>query len=256
MTKILTSFLYFFNHRNRCDVRSHILISVNSDRFFYFIRQTRSVVMLFTMIKILLVVFSIILVKAQDNKCRRHGHTYVPCLNGHGTTVHGLVLFQGCKEHCAIHPHDTHAYICGPCPLNRRHCFHSDVDLREKLKLYFKNDRAVRSTYGESLGTWCVKNVKNFSSLFQDNIEFDEDISGWDVSHATDMSYMFANATSFYQDLSRWKVSSVCFIRHLRLTTLWDHGTCVESQICQVCLLSHIILIKIYLRGMFHRLTL
>ena len=55
----------------------------------------------------------------------------------------------------------------------------------------------------------CTSFVTDMSSMFLQNIYFNQDISSWDVSSVTNMEAMFAGATLFNQDLSSWDVSNV-----------------------------------------------
>ena len=63
------------------------------------------------------------------------------------------------------------------------------------------------SIYG-NIQHWDVSNIRNFSYLFEDLNEFNEDISSWDVSLATNMNYMFSNCEKFNVNISDWNVSN------------------------------------------------
>jgi surface protein len=69
--------------------------------------------------------------------------------------------------------------------------------------------------YGWPMGSWCVGDVADMSSLFEDLDMFNEDISGWSVGHVTNMSRMFFGATSFRGNVSSWDVSSVTDMREM-----------------------------------------
>lgn len=76
------------------------------------------------------------------------------------------------------------------------------------------NQCEVGQRYGYPIGTWCVENVTDMSSLFDgyglaSGRLFNEDISSWDVSRVTSMENMFRGARAFNQDLSSWDVSRV-----------------------------------------------
>ena len=51
--------------------------------------------------------------------------------------------------------------------------------------------------------------IKNFSSLFKDQTNFNADIGYWNTSKATTMNRMFMNASSFNQDISNWQLNNV-----------------------------------------------
>ena len=62
--------------------------------------------------------------------------------------------------------------------------------------------------YGWPMGKWNVSWVTDFSNLFNDHSDFNENISEWNTSGATIMCCMFHNAQSFNQPLD-WDVSGV-----------------------------------------------
>jgi surface protein len=68
--------------------------------------------------------------------------------------------------------------------------------------------KKIKAIYGDSIGSWDVSQVTDFSSI-PFGWGFNEDISKWDVSNAKNMGYMFNGASSFNGDLSKWNVSSV-----------------------------------------------
>ena len=59
----------------------------------------------------------------------------------------------------------------------------------------------VAQKYGWPIGQWCVSNVTDFSKIFFNQTEFNEDISEWDTSQAKNMHGMFEMATRFNQPL-------------------------------------------------------
>jgi surface protein len=69
--------------------------------------------------------------------------------------------------------------------------------------------------YGWSMGSWCVGDVTDMSSLFEGRDMFNEDISGWNVGNVTNMNRMFYGATSFSGNVSSWDVSSVTNMREM-----------------------------------------
>jgi len=73
----------------------------------------------------------------------------------------------------------------------------------------------IASNYGWPIGKWNVSQVEDFSCLFSDEVNFNEDISSWDTSHATDMRWMFCKAESFNQDISSWDTSNVTTMRRM-----------------------------------------
>jgi len=73
--------------------------------------------------------------------------------------------------------------------------------------------RAVGDITAGNAATTCTSGITDMSSLFKDNLTFDQDISHWDVSSVTNMESMFqglnSNKTLFNQDISAWDVSAV-----------------------------------------------
>ncbi|GAX25469.1 hypothetical protein FisN_12Lu010 [Fistulifera solaris] len=60
------------------------------------------------------------------------------------------------------------------------------------------------SKSGVPPSNWDVAKVDDFSELFKDNTQFNEDISGWNTEFVYTMASMFEGATAFNQDISGW----------------------------------------------------
>ena len=73
---------------------------------------------------------------------------------------------------------------------------------------------AATETYGH-ISTWDTSEVTDFSFLFYQKYNFNEDLSHWDVSSAENMKSMFTQATAFNQDIGDWDVSSVTTMYHM-----------------------------------------
>jgi surface protein len=92
-------------------------------------------------------------------------------------------------------------------------CFADRNELKAAVDLYVKDGcgavttlcKDLSVTYGWPMGSWCVDDVADMSSLFQGLDTFNEDISLWNISRVTSMSYMFKGATSFNQNLCAWQ---------------------------------------------------
>ncbi len=63
--------------------------------------------------------------------------------------------------------------------------------------------------FNGNISRWNVSSVTNMSSMFFKASEFNQDITGWNVSKVTDMRSMFINASKFNQDITGWNVSKV-----------------------------------------------
>ena len=66
---------------------------------------------------------------------------------------------------------------------------------------------SAEGTYGH-ISTWDTSQVTDFTELFLNKMDFNEDLTHWDVSSATTFSGMFNQARSFNQDIRNWDVSS------------------------------------------------
>ena len=72
---------------------------------------------------------------------------------------------------------------------------------------WFSDATSAEDTYGH-ISTWDTGEVTDFSLLFLNKMDFNEDLTHWDVSSVTTFSGMFNQARSFNQDISNWDVSS------------------------------------------------
>ena len=90
------------------------------------------------------------------------------------------------------------------------HNFEDDggVTLNTAVEAWFSDATSAEGTYGH-ISTWDTSEVKDFSSLFWNKSNFNEDLSHWNVSNVTNMQAMFRNASSFNQNISSWDVSKV-----------------------------------------------
>jgi len=99
-------------------------------------------------------------------------------------------------------------------PKGARKVFQSNNELRYAVRKYswhqWEHIERFATTYGYPINTWDVSMLKDLSTIFSHQRDFNEDISGWNVSNATSMSGMFSHARKFNQDLSSWNVSNVC----------------------------------------------
>ena len=59
------------------------------------------------------------------------------------------------------------------------------------------------------ISTWNTSQVTDFSKLFMNQKDFNDDISAWDTSSVTTMKRMFLGASSFNQPLNDWRVYNV-----------------------------------------------
>lgn len=96
-------------------------------------------------------------------------------------------------------------------------CFLTTPELRSAVDAYLDDpsrDSPTAQKYGWPIGNWCVRNIADFSYLFDSNrnskcTTFNEDLTGWVTTCARDMSYMFAGATAFNGDVSKFETGRV-----------------------------------------------
>ncbi|KAG7341022.1 lipoprotein [Nitzschia inconspicua] len=92
----------------------------------------------------------------------------------------------------------------GPTPLTR-------AKLKKAIRKYCnimynegfnkQHMEEIACTYGFPIDSWNVSKVRDMSSLFYGEIDFNEYIGSWDTSNVTNMSEMFMKCTSFNQDI-------------------------------------------------------
>ena len=93
-----------------------------------------------------------------------------------------------------------------------QYCFPADGDeLRTAVTNYFLGT----NPYGP-IENWCVKNVENFSRVFEASTITTEDLSAWDVSSAKNMNFMFSNAEGYLgTGIGVWDVGSVTSMQRM-----------------------------------------
>ena len=85
--------------------------------------------------------------------------------------------------------------------------FTNNADLKTAVNLWISSQDTAFEKYGH-ISKWDVSKIVDFSKLFQNTSNFNEDISNWDVSSGNNFYAMFDFAQSFNQNLSKWDVSS------------------------------------------------
>jgi surface protein len=99
-------------------------------------------------------------------------------------------------------------------------CFEGRHELADAVSDYVADnspDTPVAQEYGWPIGKWCVSEVTDFSEIFENATDFNEDLSEWDTSSATTMAKMFIMAKSFNQPLSSWNTGNVQDLRYMFL---------------------------------------
>jgi surface protein len=99
-------------------------------------------------------------------------------------------------------------------------CFEGRNELADAVSEYLADnspDTQVAQEYGWPIGKWCVSEVTDFSEIFENATDFNEDLSGWDTSRATTMAKMFMMARSFNQAISSWNTQNVQDFRYMFL---------------------------------------
>lgn len=76
--------------------------------------------------------------------------------------------------------------------------FETRKELRNAVKHYCSNNASeveiATRLYGYPINKWQVQKLEDFSGVFYNCYDFNEDISSWDVSNARDLCYVFYNA--------------------------------------------------------------
>jgi hypothetical protein len=120
-------------------------------------------------------------------------------------------------------------------------CFQHRDELAEAVNEYLQDNSpntTVALTYGWPIGNWRVSNVADFSQLFLNATDFNEDLSGWDASQALNMHGMFEMATSFNHPLASWNVSGTNDFKSMFLgassfnqdLSSWDTSSCLTMK--------------------------
>ena len=114
-------------------------------------------------------------------------------------------------------------------------CFADRNELKTVVDRYVKDGcdavatlcKDLSDTYGWPMGSWCVIDVTDMSSLFQGLDTFNEDISMWNVNRVSDMTSMFAEAGTFNRDISSWNISSVT-----NMSYMFKGATSFNQNLC------------------------
>ena len=85
--------------------------------------------------------------------------------------------------------------------------FENRDQLKTAVNAWIGDPDTATTTYGD-IKDWDVSQVTDFSNLFLDKTDFNEDISRWDVSNGQNFGYMFAFARNFNHYIGSWNVSS------------------------------------------------
>jgi surface protein len=143
-------------------------------------------------------------------------------------------------------------------------CFESNAELRVAIDSYLldRNNATIEQLYGLPIGSWCVRNIRDFAFAFasegrrfsfpdradelRDLMErFNDDITTWDITGAKSLDRMFRGAKQLNQDLSKWDVSRVeSMLGTFEFTQRFDAGTrtvsldyrkvCSQRMLCRL----------------------
>lgn len=125
---------------------------------------------------------------------------------------------------------------------NNNTCFVTKKELEFAIGYYLSGNEEFKKqatdSYGSPMGSWCVSRIDDFSDLFRENVNFNEDINDWDVSNAYSLSQMFYGAINFNQPLNKWNTSKVewmnemftfCILFNQDLSS-WDVSKVISMQ--------------------------
>ena len=65
-----------------------------------------------------------------------------------------------------------------------------------------------RFNFNEDISNWNVKNVKNMRKMFSFANNFNKPLDKWDVGNVEDMSFMFEQCCNFNQNINNWNTTS------------------------------------------------
>ena len=80
------------------------------------------------------------------------------------------------------------------------------IDLCKDKKSTTKNKLWYKIRKGMDVAKECTSEITDFSKLFYNQEEFNQDLSRWDVSNSENFAGLFDDAKSFDQDLSVWNI--------------------------------------------------
>lgn len=73
----------------------------------------------------------------------------------------------------------------------------------------------VGGTFNDTINTWDVSTIRDFSSIFDQAGRFNQPLNNWNTSNATTMHALFRHAPRFNQDISMWDTSNVTDMSHM-----------------------------------------
>ena len=114
-------------------------------------------------------------------------------------------VYQMTSGRLPVHAHDPNGYQMGSSSGGTAAA--ARTELLAAITAYMNDyDNAVVQ-YGH-IATWDVSLVEDFSYLFLDLVEFNENISSWDVSNGTTFKGIFKNCKAFNHTVEDWDVSN------------------------------------------------
>ena len=97
-----------------------------------------------------------------------------------------------------------------------------DVSQVTDMSSMFRND----VSFNENINDWDVSRVTNMSSMFEGDRSFNQPLDNWNTSNVTDMQRMFSLATSFNQPLNNWNTSNVLY-----MSSMFERATSFNQAI-------------------------
>lgn len=92
--------------------------------------------------------------------------------------------------------------VAHPLIAHAQQCFRANDGgpngvLYNAVRNYAGGGNAARLMYGDPIDTWCVDEVTDMSSIFQDVRNFNEPISSWNVGNVVTMKGMVSSSYWF-----------------------------------------------------------
>ena len=82
-------------------------------------------------------------------------------------------------------------------------CFVTNAELRMAVDAYIEGNTAaktaVKTKYGDLIGSWCVDDVTDFSRVVSSKTSFNKPLLGWNTVSAESIAIMFYNASGAFE---------------------------------------------------------
>lgn len=125
--------------------------------------------------------------------------------------------------------------------------FSSKRELKKAVLLWCSNRERAHRIYGH-ISYWDTYYITDMSSLFRNQINFNDNISEWNTSNVINMRNMFRDAKKFNQHIGEWDTSSVtcmcgmlCGANSFNKPIYWDTSSVTDMSLlfCEASNFNH-----------------